>query len=221
MSSEPTRPKQPRAIKTREKLMQALERLLRQHEFENISVQDIAKEAGVAVGSVYSHFKDKNAFLEALLEYWREQVESQLMALEAEDRTESFRAIGSLYEALEIAVRSVHSQIRESGHILRAVHTYTRLHPDIGDENWQNLVIRSFASIGVMLEVFEDEITVSDVDLTKRMLGFIFNTIFIRAALMPQDSLLSAIELDDEILIREVTDMIYAYLTMPTVQSSA
>ena len=87
----PKPPKQDRAIRTREKLMSALERLLRTQEFENISVQDIAREAGVAVGSVYSHFKDKTAFLEALLAFWREQVEAQLAIAEAQDTRAAFR----------------------------------------------------------------------------------------------------------------------------------
>lgn len=214
MSASPNPPKQSRAIRTRKKLIEALERLLRTREFEMISVQDIAKEAGVAVGSVYSHFRDKNAFLEALLTFWREQVEANLEIAEAQDLAGALAAMGSLKQALYEAVKSVHAQTRQSGHILRAVHTYTRLHPDIGDEDWQNLVVRSFAPLGGMLDAYPDEITLSDTDLGTRMLGFIFNTIFIRSALMPQDTLLEAANLDDETLIREATDMVYGYLTM-------
>lgn len=213
MTPTPKRPKQSRAIRTREKLMQALERLLRSQEFENISVQDIAREAGVAVGSVYSHFGDKNAFLEALLSFWRDQVETQLVASEQQDTAAAFEAMGSLHAALTEMTRAVHLQMRENGHILRAVHTYTRLHPEIDDHDWQSLVVRSFAPFADLFTVFADEISVSDQALATRMLGFFFNTIFIRAALMPQDTLLEAAELDDEILIREVTDMAYGYLT--------
>lgn len=208
-------PKQTRAIRTRRKLIEALERLLRRAEFENISVQDIAAEAGVAVGSVYSHFKDKNAFLEALLLYWREQVEAQLKIAEAQESEAVFAALGSLRAAVHEAVKSVHQQTRENGHILRAVHTYARLHPDLTDDDWQALVVRSFAPIGVLLASYADQITIEDPDLTTRILGFFFNTIFIRSALMPQDTLLQAIEVDDETLIREMTDMVFAYLTVP------
>ncbi len=211
----PKPPKQSRAIRTRGKLISALERLLRQHEFETISVQDIAKEAGVAVGSVYSHFKDKNAFLEALLTYWREQVEAQLLAAETQDTEAAFQSLGSLKAALREAVKAVYNQTRDSGHILRAVHTYTRLHPEAGDDDWQALVVRSFAPIESLFEVFADEITVKDLDRGVRMLGVFFNTIFIRQALMPQDTLLEAAGLDDAAMIEEVTDMAYGYLAMP------
>lgn len=210
-----TKPKQSRAIRTREKLMAALERLLREREFEMISVQDIAKEAGVAVGSVYSHFKDKSAFLEALLLYWQEQVEAQLELSEAHDTEAAFRTLGDLKAALFEATKSVHTQIKESGHILRAVHTYARLHPEASDDDWQALVVRSFAPIEILFQVFMDEITLQDTELGTRMLGVFFNTIFIRTALMPQDTLLDVAGIDDETMIREVTDMSYAYLTMP------
>lgn len=211
----PKRPIQDRAIRTRQKLIEGLERLLREQEFETVSVQDIAKEAGVAVGSVYSHFKDKNAFLEALLTYWREQVEAQLVVSEAQDTKAAFRALGSVRAALSAAVKAVYEQTRDSGHILRAVHTYTRLHPDAGDDGWQSLVVRSFAPIWSLFEVFDSEITVSDTDRGVRMLGVFFNTIFIRKALMPQDTLLEAAGLTDDVMIEEVTDMAYAYLTLP------
>lgn len=211
----PSQPKQTRAIRTRKNLMAALERLLRTHEFEMISVQDIAKEAGVAVGSVYSHFKDKTAFLQALLTYWHEQVETQLEVAEAQDTKAAFVALGSLRAALYEATKAVHAQILENGHILRALQTYARLHPEAEDENWQSLVVRSFAPIGELLEVFGDEVTLRDRDLATRMLGVFFNTIFIRSALMPQDTLLEAAKLDAETMISEVTDMAYGYLTLP------
>lgn len=208
-------PKQDRAIRTREKLMSALERLLRGQEFENISVQDIAREAGVAVGSVYSHFKDKTAFLEALLAFWRAQVESQLDIAESQDTRAAFAAMGSLKVALREATKAVYLQTKDSGHILRAVHTYARLHPEAEDDDWQALVVRSFAPISELFEVYYDDITLSDADLGTRMLGVFFNTIFIRTALMPQDTLLDAAGIDSETMIQEVTDMAYGYLTQP------
>lgn len=211
----PTPPKQNRAIRTREKLMSALERLLRELEFETISVQDIAREAGVAVGSVYSHFKDKTAFLEALLEFWRQQVEAQLEVSESQDTRAAFQELGSLRASLFEATKAVYLQTKENGHILRAVHTYARLHPDAKDDDWQSLVVRSFAPISALFELYADEITVSDANLGTRMIGVFFNTIFIRTALMPQDTLLDAAKIDADTMIREVTDMTYGYLTLP------
>lgn len=210
----PKPPQQTRAIRTREKLMAALERLLRSQEFETISVQDIAKEAGVAVGSVYSHFKDKTAFLEALLAYWREQVETRLETAETQDAKTAFRAMGSLRAALFEVTKAVYAQILENGHILRAVHTYARLHPDLEEDDWAALVVRSFQPIADLLTIYEADITIKDHTRATSMLGVFFNTIFIRTALMPSDALIEAANLDDEVMIEEVTEMALGYLTL-------
>ena len=210
----PKPPQQTRAIRTREKLMAALERLLRSQEFETISVQDIAKEAGVAVGSVYSHFKDKTAFLEALLAYWREQVETRLETAETQDAKTAFRAMDSLRAALLEVTKAVYAQILENGHILRAVHTYARLHPDLEEDDWAALVVRSFQPIADLLTIYEADITIKDHTRATSMLGVFFNTIFIRTALMPSDALIEAANLDDEVMIEEVTEMALGYLTL-------
>ena len=66
-----------------------------------------------------------------------------------------------------------------------------------------------------MFELYADEITLDDPDLGTRMLGVFFNTIFIRTALMPQDTLLDAAGIDSDTMIKEVPDMAYGYLTQP------
>ena len=205
-----------RVVTSNEKtILDATLTLVARYGMAKTNVGDIAKEAGVAVGSVYSHFKDKTAFLEALLTYWHEQVEAQLEISESQDTKAAFVALGSLRAALYEATKAVHAQILENGHILRALQTYARLHPEAEDEDWQSLVVRSFAPIGELLDVFSDEITLTDRDLATRMLGVFFNTIFIRSALMPQDTLLDVAKLDAETMINEVTDMAYGYLTLP------
>ena len=219
-SKPSSKPKQSRAIRTRENLMAALERLLREQEFEMISVQDIAKEAGVAVGSVYSHFKDKNAFLAALLDNWQAHVEAQLDVSEAQDVAAALKAFPSVEAALLDMTKQVHRQIVESGHVLRAVHTYTRLHPDQSDADWQSLVARSFAPMAALFEAFGDEITVSDTAQATRMIGYFFNTIFLRKALMPQDTLTEALAFEDETLIHEAAMMVYGYLTKVSTNAS-
>lgn len=216
----PSAPKQSRAIRTRENLMAALERLLRDREFETISVQDIAKEANVAVGSVYSHFKDKNAFLAALLDNWQAHVEAQLEVSEAQDTAAALSAFPSLEAALLDITKQVHRQIVENGHVLRAVHTYTRMHPDQGDEDWQSLIARSFAPMAALFDAFSDEISVADTAQATRMLGYFFNTIFLRKALMPQDTLTEALAFDDETLVHEAAMMVYGYLTNTSTKAS-
>jgi AcrR family transcriptional regulator len=56
----------PRILRSRRMLMEALVRLLTQKEFEDISVQEIADEATLNRATFYLHYTDKNALLQAM-----------------------------------------------------------------------------------------------------------------------------------------------------------
>lgn len=56
----------PRILRTRRMLMDALARLLNQKEFDHISIQEIADEAMLNRATFYLHYADKNALLQAM-----------------------------------------------------------------------------------------------------------------------------------------------------------
>jgi AcrR family transcriptional regulator len=56
----------PRIVRTRRMLMDALYRLLNRKEFDDISVQEIADEATLNRATFYLHYPDKNALLHAM-----------------------------------------------------------------------------------------------------------------------------------------------------------
>jgi AcrR family transcriptional regulator len=58
----------PRILRSRRMLMDALERLLKKKEFEEISVQEIADDATLNRATFYLHYPDKNALLQAMTE---------------------------------------------------------------------------------------------------------------------------------------------------------
>ena len=68
--SEPAyiEPVQERSIATKERLLAALEKLLRTHSIHDLTVSVIASEAGVTTGAIYRRFKDKQALLQAASE---------------------------------------------------------------------------------------------------------------------------------------------------------
>ncbi|MGN1089719.1 MAG: TetR/AcrR family transcriptional regulator, partial [Huintestinicola sp.] len=47
------------AMQTRTKVILAAEKLIAEHGFENVTIDDIASEAGVAKGTFYTYFKRK------------------------------------------------------------------------------------------------------------------------------------------------------------------
>ena len=70
--------KQSRAGKTRDRLLAAGFKLLRRKHFEELSVADIARAAGCAVGSFYLRFADKDQYFLAIAETRRVQSRAQL-----------------------------------------------------------------------------------------------------------------------------------------------
>src|SRR5271163_1345887 len=56
----------PRILRSRRMLMEALIRLLNRKEFNDISIQEIADEAGLNRATFYLHYPDKNALLQAM-----------------------------------------------------------------------------------------------------------------------------------------------------------
>jgi AcrR family transcriptional regulator len=56
----------PRVLRTRRMLMDALVELLREKEFDEISVQEIADKATLNRATFYLHYPDKNALLQAM-----------------------------------------------------------------------------------------------------------------------------------------------------------
>ena len=59
-------PRQERSQRSQERVLEALESLLQERFFEQITIQDLADEAGVAVGTVYRRFRNKEALLPVL-----------------------------------------------------------------------------------------------------------------------------------------------------------
>ena len=57
------------ALETRRRLIVAARKILSKRDFAEVSVADIAKEAGVAVGSFYVYFKRKEDIVEVLGDY--------------------------------------------------------------------------------------------------------------------------------------------------------
>lgn len=56
----------PRIVRSRHMLMEALAKLLTQKNFEDISIQEIADEATLNRATFYLHYPDKNALLQAM-----------------------------------------------------------------------------------------------------------------------------------------------------------
>lgn len=86
LKQTPHAPKQPRSKRTLGQILAATEELLESREFEDISIDEIAKRAGVAVGTVYTRFKSKDDLLPYLISRLQdEQLKMAPLALDAKN----------------------------------------------------------------------------------------------------------------------------------------
>jgi AcrR family transcriptional regulator len=127
-------PRQARSQETQERLLTALETLLEQRVFEKITIQDIAAEAGVAVGTVYRRFRDKQALLPVLygrlgdrLAAWGEGVWRGYRGSDASAPD------GGLETAMRRLVSAHVRFYRDNAPILRTLYLQVRLDGELAD----------------------------------------------------------------------------------------
>lgn len=202
---------QPRSKKTRDRLVAALERLLKTQAFEQITVAQIAAEAGVSVGAVYTRFENKDAFIPVLLELYRKRIETHREEqIEAAEHASDESLRGVLRRTLTTAAR----MIDQEGHLLRAVHLYARVRPDLIGPDWDAFVEEARESARTLVAAYADEITHPDPDLAAETLTYFLNSALIEAGLYP-DLGPPAPDLSLEALADELADYAWGYLTAP------
>lgn len=85
--------------KKTEKILDALEQLLKEKNIQRISVSEIAEKAGIGKGSIYYYFPSKDAIVEALIKRSYEQPLQTAKALSAETNVSSFTRMAMLFQA--------------------------------------------------------------------------------------------------------------------------
>jgi len=98
----------------RQLLLEAAQKLFSRHGYRRTSVDDIAQEAGVAKGTVYVYFNDKEALFKAVVDYFAEELDARtLSALKIEGPPdEKLRALleAKFLHAYRIILSAPHAQ---------------------------------------------------------------------------------------------------------------
>lgn len=210
---------QSRALKTRRSILDALEDLLVSKEFEDISIADLAKHAKVAVGSVYSHFKDKDALLPALLERQNERNRKRLDEFIAKGTIEGVKILSgetNLKDEIRRSIDSAYRQITETRGIRRALLTYRRRNPDAQSSPADNQYEQVLKALAVQFSQYSDEIVHSDILKATKFVNYFLNIIFLEQAVFLTSPFPKNFRPDDEALKDIYTEILYKYLTEET-----
>lgn len=73
-------PKQQRSIARREQILASTSRLIGQKGYANLTISDIAKDAGIGPSSMYQYFQDKTAIMLALQQQYAAHFQQSLAA---------------------------------------------------------------------------------------------------------------------------------------------
>jgi AcrR family transcriptional regulator len=94
-----------RATKTREALIAAGRRLFAERPVDAVAIDDIVQEAGVAKGSFYNHFADKDALVRAITRAIRSGLETDVAAANADIADPAVRTVRGICVYLRFAAR--------------------------------------------------------------------------------------------------------------------
>jgi AcrR family transcriptional regulator len=206
--TEPTSPEyepvQERSQRTRERLIAALESLLREGSFEQATVADIADRAGVSVGAVYRRFRNKEAFIPVLFDLYFQR-------LSAETGPPLDSAV-DLREALRAQVRAAWSFVQREGHILRAVQLYSRRHPELIGDEWDALTESAREGTRQLLESYRSEVAHEELDHAAQMVGYLLNTCLLERGLYPAMGISAGMTVSEDDFLDGVADFAWAWL---------
>lgn len=198
---------QARSKQTRDKIVAALDRLLKSRPFEQVSVAQIAAEAGVSVGAVYQRFQNKDALIPVLFELYRKRLDEEAERQAGEPAPEGLRA------TLRAAMCQAWSMMERHGHLMKAAHLHARIRPDLVGPEWEPLIEASRRSIAAVIKAYRVEVTHPDPALAVETLTYFLNTALIEAGLYPDAGPPLAASLHNGVLADELADYAWGYLT--------
>lgn len=209
MSQGARKTHQNRSRKTRDKLLNALEKLLTQKDFADIGVAEIARIAGVSPASIYRRFDKKDGFITVLFDLYLERLNDWVSTPEAQLNLEG----KSLREATHMVAAGAWRQLQQQSHLLKAIYLHGRRHLDLLGDRGDLFEAGMLMAMQGIIGLYKDEVKRTDHDKAARMLAYYFNNIFIERGLFKKQTATWADPLSDEDFIAEIGEFAFAYLT--------
>ncbi len=202
---------QDRSRRTREKLVAGFGALLREKAFEAITMAELAERSGVAVGTVYRRFANKEALIPVIFEVYISMLEDQSadtsrhLALADDD---------TLWTATEKLCQAAWAVLEREPQLIRTAHLYARLRPDLVGQDWQSVIDASVSQFRDLIDQFQDEVQRPDADAAARMIFYLLNTVLVERGLYGETGAAAALTTDSGAFIEECATAIYGYLTV-------
>ena len=167
---------QQRSRKTRAALLEAMERLLRRKPFADVTVAELAAEAGVSPASIYQRFSNRDALVAILIELYMECAEG--WAMSPAGRL-SLEGVTDLRGALQRVAAQSWDMVETLGHVIRPAYLQSRLRPDLLGERWSALEAQSREGFAALLAMFPADLCGVDSAEAGEVLACHFNVMLV------------------------------------------
>ena len=205
---------QQRSQATRDRLLDALDSLLRQRRFEEIGIADIARRAGVSTGTVYQRFQNRDAAISILLELYYRRVREW-----PADPEGTAVPPPDLRGALERIARNAWRQVAELGYLMRPAYLYSRLKPDLVGPTWARLERVAHGGYVELLARYRAEVVRDDPAQTAGTMAAFINLMALGRLLHPESG--TPFLRSREAFVSDFVDFAYHYLTNRSVGPAA
>jgi len=196
-------PKQDRSVETKTAIMETAKILFSQKGIYGTNSNEIATEAGVAIGSFYAYFADKTALLREILEDFQERFFEEVFSeghealFENLSTTEILHAlIGNAFRAFDIA-----TDFQRATYLLRYTEPNVK---EIFDAS-EKREIESIVAILEYLQHEKDDVEIDDTYVTALLIHSSVAESARRIKFLKQ-------EIDQDYLISELVNLVYCYI---------
>jgi len=198
-------PKQRRSATTVESILQAAEELFLRQGFEETTVEQIGRRAGVGIGSIYDYFPNKNSIALALLESVSETIANDSRAYFSEFGKEPIE--DSLPKVIK---RIYHSYKRHKNIVIHLVENNPKLRFAAEIYSIEKLMYR--ASL-IYLQIYEDQFAGKNLKMVHSLLNIVFS------ASIKQYLSDDRPEVSEDEFIAELSNMFLTYILFSRVDS--
>jgi AcrR family transcriptional regulator len=196
---------QRRSVDKRDRILKAMDTLLKRKPFSHINVADVARQARLSPATLYQRFSNEDATASVLLELYYHKVEEWARR----PRKAPSRV---LFDALVDIAADAFDQVAELGYVMRPAYLYSRYRPDRAGPEWKRLEQVAVGGFKAFLKRHAAEIRQNDLDEAAALVAYLYNMLLLGPLLHADDTDWKVVRRRNE-FARAVATVAHRYLS--------
>jgi len=202
-------PKQARSAAKLERVLHAARELLNEKSVAQLNMSEVADRAGVAVGTVYTRFKDREALLQELFRRFQAERDE---ALEGSFSLNRWRG-QTLKDAVGGVIAITVTHFTESRGLVAAFTEHLRQHPEMLTPEFRERSTHLYNRVCEIFLIFKSEISHPNAEAAVRFAYLTVTSTCQSYFVYPNDSHPTSVRKMGVDLCESLSDAVYSYLT--------